>query len=927
VGSVSLGTTAGPPWSLRDSVGNETSDLNGVVDDVGNVTGTTFTDVDNTWGNGTVSDRASAAVDAHYGAGKTFDYFKNVQGRNGIWGTGVGARSRVHFGNGYANAFWDGTQMTYGDGVGNAHPLVELDVVGHEMTHGVTENTAGLVNVGESGGLNEATSDIFGTSIEWYADNPSDTPDYLVGESIDINGNGTPLRYMDRPSRDGLSPDCWSSSLGNQDPHYSAGPLNHWFYLASEGSGAKAVNGVSYNSPTCNSSSVSGIGRDKAARIWFRTLTTYLTSSNTYAAAREGAIQSAKDLYGVTSAECTSVEASFSAIGVPSGAQSCGTTPPPPVGDNRLSNPGFESGDTLWSATADVIDQWGTDQPARSGTWSAWLGGYESTHDDSIAQLVSIPAGSSATLSYYVHIETFEPPGSIAYDTMTVRAGSTVLQTLSNVDAASGYQLRTVDLSAYLGRTISLSFSGSEDDSAASSFVVDDVAVTTPSSPVVPGAVTGVAAVAGDSQAVVSWAAPVSDGGAAVTGYTVTAAPGGRSVSTTGATEATVTGLTNGTAYIFTVTATNEAGTSPASAASDPVTPNALPGPPVIGTATAANGSAVVRWKAPTVTGGTLTGYSVRVVDEATSLQAGALRPAAAGRTSLTVTGLANGTAYEFQVLATNAVGAGSYSHLSNAVTPAVTAAVTRLSDFNSDGSTDLVARDSAGGLWLYPGDGAGSFRTRRQLGTGWNTVTAIVSSGDVTGDGNADLLARSSAGALWLYPGDGASGLSARRTIGSGWNIMDAMTDAGDLTGDGRGDLLARDTSGSLWVYPMAGNAVFQSRRLVGTGWSAMTSITGPGDLSGDGRADVLARSASGVVWLYRGNAIGGVASGTQVATGWQSMTALATPGNWDRAVGNDVLVRDAAGALWLHPGDNAGGFGTPRMVGSGWSSMTYLG
>ena len=261
--------------------------------------------------------------------------------------------------------------------------------------------------------------------------------------------------------------------------HYSSGPLNHWFYLASEGSGAKIINGVSYNSPTCNASTVTPIGRDKAAKIWYRTLTTYLTSGSTYAAAREGAIQSAKDLYGAASSECTGIAASFSAIAVPPGAATCGH-PPPPSGSNLLSNPGFESGDTLWSATASVIGQWGSalpdPQPAHSGTWSAWLGGYGMTHNDSISQLVTIPAGSSATLSYYVHIDTDEAPAS--YDTLTVRAGSTVLQTLSNLNAADGYQLKTVDLSAYAGRTISLSFTGVEDASLSTSFVLDDTSVT-----------------------------------------------------------------------------------------------------------------------------------------------------------------------------------------------------------------------------------------------------------------------------------------------------------------------------------------------------------------------------------------------------------------------------------------------------------------
>ena len=159
-----------------------------------------------------------------------------MHGRNGIWNTGAGARSRVHYGNAYDNAFWDGTQMTYGDGAGNASPLTAIDVAGHEMSHGVTENTAGPELPGESGGLNEATSDIFGTAVEFYANNPTDVGDYLIGEKININGNGTPLRYMDKPSKDGARQDCWSTGVGSLDVHYSSGPLNHWFYLVSEGS-------------------------------------------------------------------------------------------------------------------------------------------------------------------------------------------------------------------------------------------------------------------------------------------------------------------------------------------------------------------------------------------------------------------------------------------------------------------------------------------------------------------------------------------------------------------------------------------------------------------------------------------------------------------------------------------------------------------
>ena len=142
--------------------------------------GSLFIDTDNNWGSGTLSDSATVAADAHYGVSKTWDYYKNVHGRNGIANDGVGALSRVHYGRNYDNAFWsdDCFCMTFGDGNNGVHgnPFVALDVAGHEMSHGVTSRTAGLVYCGESGGLNEANSDIFGTMVEFYTNNPSDKP-------------------------------------------------------------------------------------------------------------------------------------------------------------------------------------------------------------------------------------------------------------------------------------------------------------------------------------------------------------------------------------------------------------------------------------------------------------------------------------------------------------------------------------------------------------------------------------------------------------------------------------------------------------------------------------------------------------------------------------------------------------------------------
>ena len=317
-GGVTLGTTASASggFDLTDGGrgGHKTYDLNGGTSG----TGTLFHDADDAWGDGTPANRQTAAVDAAYGAGVTWDFYKSAFNRNGIAGDGKAAYSRVHYGSAYVNAFWSDQCfcMTYGDGQGNLKPLTSLDVAGHEMSHGLTAATAGLKYSRESGGLNEATSDIFGTSVEFFANNSSDPGDYLIGEKIDINGDGTPLRYMDKPSKDGSSADYWSRSVGRLDVHYSSGVANHFFYLLSEGSGAKTINGVSYNSPTYDGSTVAGIGRAKAYQIWYKALTTYFTSSTDYAAARTGTLQAAADLYGSGSAEYTAVAAAWKAVNV-----------------------------------------------------------------------------------------------------------------------------------------------------------------------------------------------------------------------------------------------------------------------------------------------------------------------------------------------------------------------------------------------------------------------------------------------------------------------------------------------------------------------------------------------------------------------------------------------------------------------------------
>lgn len=318
-------TQSGSSYQLKDptrggtyttTMANKSDGLLCTLLSLGCSAGTLYSGSDTSFGNGSTSSGESAAVSAQYGSNETWDYYESTFGRQGIFGTGAGSYNRVHYGKDYVNAFWDGTKMTYGDGDGtNYGPLVSLDVAGHEMTHGVTENTAGLNYSGESGGLNESTSDIFGTMVEFFANNPSDPGDYLIGEQFDLKKH-LGLRRMDDPAKADASLDCWSSNAKNVDVHYSSGIGNHFFYLLSEGSGPKTINGVAYDSPTCNGSTVSGIGRNEAAAIWYRALTTYFTSSTDYAGARAATLRAAGDLYGTNSPQYDTVASAWSAVSV-----------------------------------------------------------------------------------------------------------------------------------------------------------------------------------------------------------------------------------------------------------------------------------------------------------------------------------------------------------------------------------------------------------------------------------------------------------------------------------------------------------------------------------------------------------------------------------------------------------------------------------
>ena len=257
---------------------------------------------------------------------------------------------------------------------------------------------------------------------------------------------------------------------------------------------------------------------------------------------------------------------------------------------------------------------------------------------------------------------------------------------------------------------------------------------------------------------------------------------------------------------------------------------------------------------------------------------------------------------------------------------PVAPSPATKITDFNGDGKPDVLARDTAGALWLYPGNGSGGWLAARRIGSGWNVMTAIEAPGDFNGDGKADVIARDSKGALWLYPGNGSGGWLAARQIGSGWNVMSAIEAPGDFNGDGKADVIARDGNGVLWLYPGNGSGGWLAAKQIGWGWNVMTAIDGPGDFNGDGNADVLARNSSGGLLLYPGNGAGGWLAAKQIGWGWDVMTAIEGPGDFNGDGQMDVLARNASGNLFLYEGYGSNGFFRSYQVGSGWNIMNAI-
>jgi Zn-dependent metalloprotease len=295
-------------------------------------------DQDNAWGNEVMSNAPRTGVEAHYGLARTWDYYKTLYGRNGIFDDGKGVKSFINmtfsmfyfYDMGGTNAFWDGENrmMAYGNGDwGLSNPVVALDVAGHEMSHGVNQATANLIYAGDPGGLNEANSDIHGTLVEFFDDHAKDPVDYMIGENVLLSGE--PLRYMFKPSLDTRSFDCYPEggfdpeNQDAHDPHLTSGVGNHFFYLLAEGARVPRSHRKSLLPAdlVCNGNTrLKRITRNTAGQIWYRAHTLYMTSQTSYPQAREATQQAAADLHRkglLTKKAMNAVACAWDAVDVP----------------------------------------------------------------------------------------------------------------------------------------------------------------------------------------------------------------------------------------------------------------------------------------------------------------------------------------------------------------------------------------------------------------------------------------------------------------------------------------------------------------------------------------------------------------------------------------------------------------------------------
>ncbi len=420
---------------------------------------------------------AGPASDAHWGLAKTLEYFSKVHGRDGMDGakgpvkypakdgTPVFAQL-VNFGADYNNAYWDGVEktITYGNGDGKEFgPLVSIDVVAHEFTHGLIDHTADLIYQGESGALNESFADVFAAMVERRVRGESDKT-WLIGEDVITPGvAGDAIRSMANPKAFGGAPDHYSeryTGYGDRGGvHINSSIPNHAFYLLAKGGKHRL------------GTEVKGIGADKAAAIWYKALTEYMFQTSDFAWTRSATMQAASVLYGEGSDAQNAVCRAWFAVGVGS---SCD---PQWLMNGRFdyASPWSFSGKASLSTTGSY---------ARSTNGYAYLTA-SAQAKGSIVQNLAIPSNAStANLTFYLNVTSNETTTTKVKDTLAVEvvdSAGTVLQTVatySNLQkgAVGKYALQgPFDLALHKGKDVRLQFRMVGDAATSTMFRIDDV--------------------------------------------------------------------------------------------------------------------------------------------------------------------------------------------------------------------------------------------------------------------------------------------------------------------------------------------------------------------------------------------------------------------------------------------------------------------
>jgi len=601
-----------------------------------------FTDADNNWTAAEYNNSAkdNGALDAHWAGMVTYDYFKNIHGRNSFDGNGALIKTYVHFDKNYENAYWNGSVFTFGDGASTFDILTSLDVFGHEFGHAVCSYTCDLTYSKEPGALNEAFSDIWGCAIEYHYAPDKDT--WLMGEDI-----GYVLRSLSDPKSKGL-PDTYlgqnwvTSSSDYYGVHTNNGPFCYWFYLISVGGSGTNDNNDSYN--------VTAIGIEKAEKIAYRIESVYMTASSNYANARTFAIQAAKDLYGEGSQEEISVTNAMYAIGV--GDPYDGTTPNP--GATYCTSKGNDYS-YEWIAKVQV----GTF--SKTSTGSAYSDFTSSVINVNAGQAYSVtltPGFASSTYNEYWKIwidydnDTVFDANELAFDAGSL-SSSAVTGTINIPSNVNGVRRMRV----------SMKYNGAQDACETFSYgEVEDYHINISQSTSDTQAPTAPSNLSASSitqtTLTLNWTASTDNVG--VTGYDVYR--NGSLLGSVTSNAANVTGLTAGTTYTFYVKAKDAAGNVSAAsntisvttqAAADTQAPTA---PSNLASSNITQTSVSLSWTASTDNVG-VTGYDIYRNNTLLTSTTG---------TSYNVTGLTASTTYSFYVKAKDA--AGNVSAASNTI-------------------------------------------------------------------------------------------------------------------------------------------------------------------------------------------------------------------------------------------------------------------